>query len=58
MEQGARERQAKRAQLEQETALQEREDRFRRLRALRLAKEGLDRARAESGGGGEENFVS
>jgi hypothetical protein len=46
MELAARERQAKRVQLEHEIALREREEHIARLRALRLAKESDKRDRA------------
>jgi hypothetical protein len=46
MELAAHERQAKRAQVEHEIALQEREEHIARLRALRLAKDAAGRERA------------
>ncbi len=46
MQSAARERQAKRARLEHEIALQERAEQTAKLRALRLAKEASDRKRA------------
>ena len=46
MQFAAAERQAKRTQAEQKTAMQERSEHIARLRALRLAKEACERARA------------